>query len=97
MHNMSICCTFSPARRGAMLLLRHVSRVLEGGINMQDRSNLRCRLRLSMRHVGTYGLHRVALYVGCVPGGIHGNTVESLPRRWVPRPYEGLVVPGDLR
>src|SRR6516162_4018980 len=38
MYNMSICCTFSPARRGAMLFLRHVIRVLEGGINMQDRS-----------------------------------------------------------
>src|SRR6266446_5868694 len=40
MHNMSICCAFSPARRGALLLLRHVLRVLEGGINMQDQRSL---------------------------------------------------------
>src|SRR5216683_6752012 len=40
MHSMSTCCTFSPARRGALLLLRHVLRVLEGGINMQARRRL---------------------------------------------------------
>jgi len=33
---------------GAMLSLWHVLRVLEGGINMQDRSNLRCRPRSPM-------------------------------------------------
>src|SRR4029450_8830162 len=68
------------------------SRGLEGGINMQDRSNLRCRLRSPMRHADTYGPHHVAPCVGCVPDGIHGNTVENLPRRLVPGPYEGPVV-----
>ena len=48
MHNMSICCTFSPARRGAMLLLRHVLRVLEGGINMQDQNTREYRLPKSI-------------------------------------------------
>src|SRR5262245_4897846 len=91
MHNMSTCCTFSPARWGALLLLRHVFRVLEGGINMQDRSNLRYRLRSPMRRADTCGLHLVAPYVGCVPGGIRVSLVENPPRRWAPGPYEGPV------
>src|SRR5216683_2653932 len=97
MHNMAICCMFSPARRGAMLLLRHRFRVLEGGINMQDRSNLGCRLRPPMRHVDIYGRHPVVPYAGCVPVGIHGSMVESLPQRSVPAPYERSVALSGLR
>ena len=80
-----------------MLSLWHVSRVLEGGIKMQNRSNLRCRLRSPMRHADTYGRHLVVPYVGYVPGGIHGSMVESLSRRSVPAPYERPVERYDLR
>src|SRR5438128_8978105 len=97
MHNISICYMFSPARRRPMLLLRHLLRVLEGGIKMQARSNLRCRLRLPMRHADTSGLHPVAPCAGYVPDGIRANTVKSLPRRLAPGPYEGPVVLSYLR
>lgn len=41
-----------------MLFLWHVSRVLEGGIKMQDRSSLLCHLRQSigmLNHVQWFG------------------------------------------
>jgi hypothetical protein len=64
---------------------------------MQNRSNLRCRLRSPMRHADTSGLHRVVPYVGCVSDEIRVNTVKSPLRRLVPGPYEGPVVLYDLR
>src|SRR5262245_30185898 len=50
-----------------------------------------------MRHVGTYGLHRVAPCVDYVPGGIHVSKVGSLPQRSVPEPYGGPVSQSGLR
>src|SRR5712691_9251398 len=73
------------------------SRVLEGGIKMQDRSNLRCRLLPPMRHADTYGRHLGEPYVGYVPGEIHVSTVKSLSRRSVPALYEWPVELSGLR
>jgi hypothetical protein len=64
---------------------------------MQNRSNLRCRLRSPMRHADTFGLHRVVPYVGYVLVEIHVSMVESPPRRLVPGPYEGPVALSGLR
>src|SRR6516164_7286167 len=64
---------------------------------MYDPSNLRCRLRLPMRHADTCGLHLVVPYVGYVPGEIHVSMVESPPQRSAPEPYEGPVVQSGLR
>src|SRR6266571_5501436 len=97
MHNVPIYCGFSPVRREARLLLGHVARVLEGGINMQDRSNRRCHLRSPMRHADTCGLRLVGPYVGCAPVGIHVSMVESLSRRLVPAPSERPVALSGLR
>src|SRR6266581_3916320 len=81
----------------ALAMTCRAARVLEGGINMRNRSNLRCRLRLPMRHAHTYGIRLVVPYVGYVPDGIHVNKVESLSQRSVPAPYERPVVLFDLR
>ena len=50
-----------------------------------------------MRHADTSGRHLSAPYVGYVPGGIRVSYVESLPRRSVQAPYEGLVEQSGLR
>src|SRR6266403_4635834 len=95
MQYMFLCCRPSPSTPWAILpfgMPCRALRVLEGGIKMRNRSNLRCRLRSPMRHADTSGLHRVVPCVGCAPGGIHGSTVENLPRRLVLEPYEGPVV-----
>src|SRR6266446_5305107 len=81
----------------ALAMTCRAARVLEGGINMRNRSNLRCHLRLSMRRADTYGLHLVVLYACYIPVGIHVSKVESLSRRLVPVPYERPVVLSGLR
>src|SRR6516165_1135811 len=85
MYNMSICCTFSPARRGAMLFLRHVIRVLEGGINMQDRCtmgdhahvHLDCGRRQLLHNVLAGAVVGIAAHAGselAAPPTLHAQT-----------------------